>query len=103
MSDSHPHNDVKNAVQKVQLVEGLFTPQEGNHIVNVLIEQKVNFHKLQRIKIRENSEEADTTYEDKRIEELIHEKHTAKSYLEKARKEGYNVVINGTLNISFVK
>ena len=38
-----------------------------------------------------------------RIKELNGAKQTAKDYISIARKEGYNVVINGTLNISFVK
>ncbi|WP_369998252.1 hypothetical protein [Winogradskyella sp.] len=95
--------NVKKATQKVQLVEGLFTPSEANHIVNVLIEQKVNFHKLQRLSIREGCEDADTTYENNRISELQNEKQIAKDHIAIARKEGYNVVINGTLNISFIK
>ena len=49
MSNAKIQGNVETAKQEVQLVEGLFTPSEANHIVNVLIEQKVNFHKLQRI------------------------------------------------------
>ena len=103
MSNTKINNNVETTTQEVQLVEGLFTPSEANHIVNVLIEQKVNFHKLQKLRVCEGCEDADTTYENNRIQELLNEKQTAKDYIAIARKEGYNVVINGTLNISFVK
>ena len=94
---------VEKAQQEVQLVEGLFKPSEATHIVNALIDQKINFHKIQKLRLWEGSEEADTTYENSRIKELDNAKKIAKDYISIARKEGYNVVINGTLNISFVK
>lgn len=103
MSNTKIQTNVEKATQDVQLVEGLFTPSEANHIVNVLIEQKVNFHKLQKLRMCEGQEDSDTTYENNRIQELLNEKQIAKDYISIARKEGYNVVINGTLNISFVK
>lgn len=94
---------VEKAQQEVQLVEGLFTPSEAMHVVNALIDQKLNFHKIQKLRLWEGCDEADTTYENNRIKELNGAKQTAKDYISIARKEGYNVVINGTLNISFVK
>lgn len=103
MSNTNVKTTVEQATQDVQLVEGLFSPSEANHIINVLIEQKVNFHKLQKLRLCEGCDTADTTYEDNRIQELLNEKQTAKDYISIARKEGYNVVINGTINISFVK
>ncbi|WP_138433923.1 hypothetical protein [Winogradskyella algicola] len=103
MSNTNTKNSVEKATQEVNLVEGLFTPSEANHLVNVLIEQKVNFHKLQKLRVCEGQEDADITYENNRIEELLNEKQIAKDYISIARKEGYNVVINGTLNISFIK
>ena len=94
---------VEKAQQEVQLVEGLFTPSEAMHVVNALIDQKLNFHKIQKLRLWEGCEDSDTTYENNRIKELNGAKQTAKDYISIARKEGYNVVINGTLNISFVK
>ncbi|NNC46660.1 MAG: hypothetical protein HKN99_12320 [Winogradskyella sp.] len=103
MKTTKTKQTVETAKQQVQLVEGLFTPFEAAHIVNVLIEQKVNFHKLQKLRLCEGDECADITYENNRINELQNEKQIAKDYIAIARKEGYNVVINGTLDISFIK
>ena len=47
--------EVKNAVsttstkQNIQLVDGVFTVSEANDIIQNLINEKINFHKLQRL------------------------------------------------------
>ena len=89
--------------QKINLVEGKFTPSEASHVVNSLIEQKINFHKLQRLRMCEGHEDSDTTYESSRVQELYNEKQIAKDYIAIARQEGYDVIINGTLEITFSK
>ncbi|TCK69409.1 hypothetical protein DFQ05_0930 [Winogradskyella wandonensis] len=89
--------------QEVQLVEGQFTCSEASFVINELINEKINFHKLQRLRLCEGDENSDTRYANKRIAELENEKLIAKSYIDKARKEGYDVFIDGVLEIRFVK
>ncbi|WP_299117129.1 hypothetical protein [uncultured Winogradskyella sp.] len=89
--------------QKINLVEGMFKPSEASHIINALIEQKINYHKLQRLSLCEGDENCDITYENARIQELIKEKEVAKEYIDTARRENYEIVINGTLDITFIK
>ncbi|MEF3079219.1 hypothetical protein [Winogradskyella poriferorum] len=103
MSNTKKQDKIEKATQEVNLVEGLFRPSEADFLINVLIEEKINFHKLQRLSLCIGQEKADTKYENSRIDELLREKQIAKDYISVARKEGYNVVINGKLNISFVK
>lgn len=88
-------------IQKVQLVDGNFTPSEASDIINSLIDEKINFHKLQRIRFTEQNIEANCSYPNGRIEELIEEKKIAKEFLSLARKENRTVRINGILEISF--
>lgn len=90
-------------IQKVQLVEGKFTPSEASDIISALIKEKINFHKLQRLGRSEGNINADCTYPDGRIEELEHERIIAKEFIKMAREEGYNLKINGTLEIAFEK
>lgn len=89
--------------QNIQLVEGTFTPSEASHVITSLIDEKINFHKLKRISLCEGDETSNTDYEDQRVVELYNEMKIAKSYISQARKEGYNLMINGTLEITFVK
>ena len=92
---------VTEVIQKVQLVEGTFTPSEASDIISALIGEKINFHKLQRLSLTEGSDTANCTYPNNRIEELLKEKKIAKEFLALARNEKINVRINGTLEISF--
>ncbi len=89
--------------QKIQLVDGKFTPSEASHVVNCLIDEKINFHKLQALCWYEGNHDADTTYCDKREKELREEKKTAREYIKSAREQGYDVIINGVLDIKLVK
>ena len=91
-------------LQKVQLVDGQFTPSEASDVVGSLIKVKVNFHKLQRLSICEKQHyEADTMYCDGRISELMEELKLAKEFIREARANGQNVRINGTLEISILE
>lgn len=90
-------------LQKVQLVEGKFTPSEASDIVNALIDEKINFHKLQRLSLCEGHQDADTEYPDGRIGELMREKDVAKAIIQEARAMGYKLQIDGILELTFVK
>lgn len=87
--------------QKIQLVEGEFTASEASDIVSSLIDEKINFHKLQRLSLCEGNQNANCSYPNARIKELINEKKIAKEFLKEARREGKKVRIDGILNISF--
>ncbi|MFD1061915.1 hypothetical protein ACFQ1Q_01555 [Winogradskyella litorisediminis] len=103
MSLETKENTLVKTKQEVQLVEGQFSCSEASHVINELINEKINFHKLQRLSLCEGNENADTHYATNRIAELENEKLIAKSYIDKARKEGYDVFIDGVLEIRFVK
>lgn len=89
--------------QEVQLVEGQFTCSEASFVINELINEKINFHKLQRLSLCEGNENSDCSYSNNRIAELENEKLIAKSHIDLARKEGYDVFIDGVLEIRYVK
>ena len=84
-------------------MKGEFTPSEACDIVEALIKQKVNFHKIQRLRLWEGNCESDTPGLDGRIGELIEDKKTAKTFINEARKKGMNIEINGSLEISYTE
>ena len=86
--------------QKVQLVRGGFTPSEAADVVLGLIDEKINFHKLQRLRWCEGYFDADTSYADTRIAELQAEKQRVKTFIKEAREAGRCISINGTLELS---
>lgn len=84
---------------KVQLVKGGFTPSEAADLLLSLIDEKINFHKLQRLRWCEGYFNADTSYADTRIAELKNEKKRVKEYIKQARETGSCISINGTLEL----
>ena len=89
--------------QKIQLVEGEFTPSEASHIIVNLINEKINFHKIQRLQMWEGNHKCKTDSLDGRIKELEKEKLIAKEFINSIRGLGQNLKINGTLEISVIK
>lgn len=86
--------------QKVNLVQGEFTPSEALDVVTSLIDQKINFHKLQRLSWCEGDQNANTKFPDGRIQELMKEKATAKEFINSLRNQAVNLEIRGELVIS---
>jgi hypothetical protein len=91
---------IEEATQKIQLVKGEFTPSEASHIIIGLIDEKINFHKLQRLQIWEGQHHSKTDQLDGRIKELEKEKEIAQKFINSTRGLGQNLKINGILEIS---
>ncbi|MEM8999378.1 MAG: hypothetical protein AAGB24_03870 [Bacteroidota bacterium] len=86
--------------QTIQLVDGSFTPSEAMDVILALLDEKINFHKLQRLSWCEGNSSANTKYPDGRITELEHEKMVVKNFINSIRNEGKRLRIDGILNIS---
>jgi DNA-binding HxlR family transcriptional regulator len=89
--------------QKIQLVKGEFTPSEASHIITNLIDDKINFHKIQRLQMWEGNHKCKTDQLDNRIKELEKEKVIAKEFINSIRSLGQNLKIDGVLEISVAK
>ena len=66
------------------------------------IDEKINFHKLQRLQRWEGDQLCETDMLDGRIKELFEEKENIKEFLAATRAQGKNYVINGVLEIKTV-
>ena len=93
----------KKTRQKIQLVKGEFTPSEASHIIMNLIDEKINFHKIQRLQIWEGNHKCETDELDGRIEELQKEKEIAREFINNTRSLGQKLMINGILDITVAK
>ncbi len=89
--------------QKIRLVDGEFTPTEACDIVHALLDQKINFHKLQRLSMWEGDINANASFPNHRIEELEAEKVRFMEYVKEARGKGAMVVIKGNLDITLTR
>ena len=73
--------------QKVHLVKGSFTPSEATDVVLSLLDEKINFHKLRRLRWCEGHFGADTSYADQRIAELEAETVMARKLIRQLREQ----------------
>ena len=89
--------------QKINLVDGQFSPSEASDVVGSLINEKINFHKIQRLGMFIHDEDEDAAELNGRVQELMDERKRAKAFIAEARAQGYNVRISGTLEITFEK
>jgi hypothetical protein len=98
--------EVKNPVsntstkQKIQLVDGVFTVSEANDIIQNLINEKINFHKLQRLTLCEGFTGSNTKYPDDRITQLENDKLISKDFFKNKYDKKVTIKINGVLEIS---
>lgn len=93
----------KTTKQKIQLVKGEFSSSEAYDVIMALIDEKINFHKLQRLQFWEGNHLGKTDQLDDRIKELLEEKQMTREFLERTRKSGKNYVINGVLEINLAE
>ncbi|MEJ2583713.1 MAG: hypothetical protein P8Z38_01290 [Robiginitalea sp.] len=92
--------DSKKATQQIELVKGTFSPSEASDIICALLDEKINFHKLQRLKLWEGNHGCQTGQLDGRIGELEKEKQIAREFISKIRQSGRELKITGTLEIT---
>lgn len=87
--------------KEINLINGQFTASEASDVMEALIREKINFHKVQRLQKFIGDCDCETGDLSDRISELMEEKQKAKAFFAEARAAGRNVVINGTLELSF--
>lgn len=95
--------NTKTTTSKIQLVKGEFNASETYDVIMSLIDEKINFHKLQRLQRWEGNHQCKTDKLDGRINELLEEKKKTKEFLANTRASGKNYFINGTLEIKLVE
>jgi hypothetical protein len=86
--------------QMIQLVEGEFTPSEASDIIVSLINQKINYHKLERLQFWERNHKDDKENLSHRVKELEKEREIAKDFISKMRDEGRNLKVDGVIKIT---
>lgn len=88
-------------IQKVNLVDNCYSPQEAKDLISELVETKLEFLKIQNLKefIRDSS--CDCRPGSLRIEELKQDLMEMKKVLDQSRVKGRGVKVNCTLQISY--
>lgn len=95
--------NIEKVSQKIQLVKGEFTLSEAAYVITRLIDEKINFHKLQRLQATEANHQSDTGELNGRIKELEKEKEIARQHINTLRGLGQNLKIDGVLEITIAQ
>ena len=85
--------------QKIDLINGQFTPSNASDIINSVLEVKINFHKLSRLSITEGNYNEDCNHDNGRIEELLNEQKIARDFFSQARLKGKKLKMRSTIHI----
>ncbi|MGV8879623.1 MAG: hypothetical protein ACOH2A_11395 [Sphingobacteriaceae bacterium] len=86
--------------QTVQLVKGEFTPSQASDIVMCLINQKINYHKLQGMQLWERNHSYDEMPVNNRIKELEEQRTAAAAFIANARAEDKHLHIDGIIEMT---
>ena len=86
--------------QKIQLVNGAFTPSEASEVIIALIDEKINFHKVKKIQLWEGNHNCETSQLDSRIRELQEEKRKVTEFIAHTKDLGRNLKVNGFLEMT---
>ncbi|SDG64320.1 hypothetical protein [Psychroflexus sediminis] len=88
--------------KKVKLVDGEFTPTQASDILNALIDQKINYHKIENLQHWEQNHNNDSKPFITRIQALEKEKEAVDRYISEIRKEGKKISINGIITLNSI-
>ena len=87
---------------KLNLVDGTYTASEASDVINSLIKEKINFHKLHRLSLTEGDILCDTCEDNDRMKELRESQKEFKQFCQEARITGKKIKISGILDVEFV-
>ncbi len=88
--------------QGIKLIQGTFTPSEASDILIEIIDKKINFHKIQKLKISEGNHDDPCSLDTARLSELERSKQHLLQIIRGVRADGKRMTINATINIEVV-
>lgn len=89
-------------IKSINLIDGIFTPSEAGDIINAMLLKKINFHKLQIMKIYEGNHEDPCSHDTERLDDLKREKIRLNNILREVRTQGKNMNIQARIDIQTI-
>lgn len=90
---------IENQVRTIKLVDGEFSPSQALEVISSLINQKINYHKLEGLQKWERDHQFDHEPLRNRIEELEEEMKLVDDFISKLKEEGKNLKIDGIIKL----
>jgi len=89
-------------IQSIKLIEGSFTPSEASDILIDIVEKKINFHKLQKLKISEGNHDDPCRHDTDRLQELQSAEERLKQIIKQVRLDGKKMSITSNIHIEVI-
>ncbi|MFT4568004.1 MAG: hypothetical protein ACI9FN_002972 [Saprospiraceae bacterium] len=93
--------EIIQVTQKVNLVDGCYTPSDASSLVTRLVEEKIKFLKLQNLKNFIHDSSCDCRPSEERVIELKQELQELKEIVSQSRIKGREIKINCVLEITY--
>ncbi len=90
-------------VQKLRLLFGKFTPSQARDLVNNMVDEQINQHKLQHLSKWIGNNNISSKKLDETINQLNETKKELLGAIDQAQAEGMNVRLDGSVDITFTK
>lgn len=92
----------KATLQGIKLIQGTFTPSDASDILIEIIDKKINFHKIQKLKISEGNHDDPCSHDTARLAELVASKEHLIQIIKDVRGDGKRMTINASISIEVV-
>lgn len=89
--------------KKMKLIEGAYKPSEVLNVLSTLVNENINFYKLQSLKEWECDNGYDCNDFDQKIASLMNERENLRALINQAKTSGHELSITSTINIELVK
>ncbi|MFN2261267.1 MAG: hypothetical protein ABR595_04320 [Psychroflexus sp.] len=89
--------------KEINLVDGEFTKSQAMDIVSALIDQKINYHRIEGIQFWESNHTIDKQPINNRVEELKAEKEKFQNMIRSLNPKQTKLKIDGVLKIEIIE
>lgn len=87
--------------QTIELIKGVFTPDDAREILLTLLDNKINFHNLRNWSSRERFGKPDA-YSEERLTNLRESREKVKQIISQSIKQEENLMINSSIEITII-
>ena len=94
--------EIKKAISSLKLIDGVFTPSSTSDLLKGFINEKINYHKVQKLMLTEANHSDTTPFDNSRINELKNDLIKLYEAVEFARENNKKFKLNATINIELV-
>lgn len=95
-------NSKKVSRKDIKLIEGEFLKHQGLEIISTLIDQKINYHKIEGMQLWESNHYIDKAPINSRIEALQQEKEDLQHFVDQLKDKDVKLKINSVIEIEAI-